>query len=385
MPHNGSHIGKITGVVEYLDGILYEHVNQLLLMVDGYDLWFQLPLPVLHARFRGVGRRLADATADRYGGDVVEREGLFQQVIFSADKTCGPGHQQLESVACYGQPPSPMRADLYGDDTDVRDEPTRLPLHMRPAFLNSGFIVGTVEAMKRLMLRAKEKSEGSEGFKGSDQRVFNEIFGEQEYVRELLRQRHRGLGRKVVDGVKGVLGMREGWITDAHPSHKPAGVALNDGKGPYEYGIGLDYGLELVQSMVLSEFDGRFLTFGNEEEVMEVLSSSGLPVPPRVDGLPADIADEASLGVDWLTQGLYTNMWTGSVPLAIHMNGMKAMRKTLWGQMWYNANAREMLRQREGKIAKTPAGETLSWSEVCGMYESELFGGGTQLDIEAVR
>lgn len=276
----------------------------------------------------------------------------------------------MDQVACYGQPDSPVRQDLYGTDTDIRDESTRLPLHVRPSFLNSGFVAGPVHAMKSLMLRAKQKADENENHEGRDQHVFNEIFGEQEYFRELQRQRYRSAFQKVSDAFWRVLGLSDSLLTDAHPSHAPANVT--DEYGPYEYGIGLDYGLELVHSVVFSEFDGRLLTYGQQQAVAETLSGAGMPDPPRVHDLPADVANDTS-GVDWWQQPLWTNVWTGSVPITIHMNGFKSMRQSLWDQMWFFKTSRERIWLKRDKVALKPDGEPLSWDDVCQQYESEIF------------
>ena len=368
---NGSHIGKITGTLDFINKLGEEKLDQLMLLVDGYDLWFQLPPSVLHSRFRSVGRQLFNLTETKVGRKTVEKARISQSIIFSAEKDCGPGAGQVDEVACYGQPDSPLRPDLYGDDTDVRDPKTHLPLHKRPSFLCSGFIAGPIRNMKALMERAKQKADEKEAMHGgSDQRVFNEIFGEQEYWREMQRQHHRSIFRKAADAVEGILGMSGALITDAHASHRPANVT--DAYGPYEFGIGLDYGLELVQSMVFSEFDGRFLTYNQEQATNDVLSGAGMPSPPRVHGLPKDVIDDDG-GFKWGEQPLYTNVWTGSIPLAVHLNGIKNMRQGIWDQMWFYPTAKVQLQLKKNKVAQDTDGRALSWTDICQQYEAEIF------------
>ena len=357
-------------MLDYLDGFASEKHDQLVCMVDGYDLWFQLPPSVLHSRFRSIGRSLYNRTVEKLGEKTTEAEQISQSIIFGAQKNCGPSKAQADEVACYGQPESPLREDLYGPDTDVRDATTHLPLHMRPSFVNSGLVVGSIGAMKALMERAKQKAEECEDHQGSDQYIFNEIFGEQEYWREVMRQRHRPWHHKAGDVLKSVLGMSDTLITDAHPSHKSANVT--DDAGPYEFGIGLDYALELTQAAVLSEFDGRFLVYGDHATTQETLSGEGLPSPPRVSDLPADILEDKS-GVEWAQMPLYTNVYTASIPITIHLNGMKNMRQGIWDQVWFFSSAKEHVREKGEVIAKDPQGNVFSWAELCQPFESEVF------------
>lgn len=280
-----------------------------------------------------------------------------------------------------GAPEPPTRKDLYGEMTDKRPYPSRHPgIYMRPAFLNSGFLIGTVGTMRSLMERAMQKvEEGEDRFAGSDQYIFNEVFGEQQYWRELQRQRYRTMIERLTDGFKKILGAHTLLMTDPHPTHKPAEVTADAGDGTiYEFGLGLDYGLELTQAMVMSEHDGRFIVYGDPDKTQQVLREANTPTAPRIQDLPIDLAnDTATSGTDWARRPLYTNLYTASVPVTIHLNGdsAKHMRETLWEDMWFipTAKARFQNLDKPITIARDVKENDLYWQDLCEQYQSELF------------
>lgn len=373
---NGSHIAKITGALDYIktiDKLDENSHDHLILMIDGYDLWFQLPPSVLYRRYRNIGQQLYNWTRDTLGASAVEAEHISQSVIFPAEKNCAPFKKQRTEIGCYGMPEPPLREDLYGESTDTRDIDKETAVSMRPAFINAGFVLGDVGSMKALMQRSQEKADEDEDHLGSDQYIFNEVFGQQQFWRELQRQRHRSGLREALDGFQWMMGTAPALMTDPHPFHEPANVTTSNGL--WEFGIGLDYNLELSQTAVHSEFEGRFLTYGDPKSVEEILSGPDTPKPIRVQGLPADIAEDAA-GAEWLNRPLYTNVHHGSVPMTIHMNGFKEMRQAIWGSMWFFKNAREMLHHRgdQGRrIARSPDGEFLMWADVCEQFEDGIF------------
>lgn len=275
-------------------------------------------------------------------------------------------------------PEALTRKDLYGNLTDVRMYPSlHLSGRMRPMFINAGFVIGTVGTMKPLLERAREKVivDGID-HRGSDQYVFQEVFGQQQYWRELRRQYHRSIIQKVLDVYKQTLGTLA-LMTDPHPFHKPANVTARKGdKSRFEYSMGLDYNLELSQARSHADEDGVFVVYADEAGKQQTLRGPDMPVPPRVQKLPADIANDISLpDIDWAQQFLYTNVYTSAVPVTLHFNGDKGKRKTVWKEMWFFGTARERFfatRQNPG-IAKDPEGNVLRWNDICQQFEEKIF------------
>ena len=159
-------------------------------------------------------------------------------------------------------PASPLPDDLYGANTDTimgRNKYTSL----KQRYLNSGYAIGPVADMRRLWRRAQEKVDslkehpdwdnGSHGadfmYHGSDQSIFNQILGEQEFQREVMRRRHRTPD----DVAKGIAEdplptWIEGTLVDdpINPSFTHEPMEAKEGR-PDEFGTGLDYFSELGQ------------------------------------------------------------------------------------------------------------------------------------------
>lgn len=53
----GSHLAKIPGVLRYLSDLGPENDNDLIVVIDGYDVWFQLTPGMLLARFHDINQR----------------------------------------------------------------------------------------------------------------------------------------------------------------------------------------------------------------------------------------------------------------------------------------------------------------------------------------
>lgn len=223
------------------------------------DIWFQLRPEVLVSRYHSINHAANERLRERLGR-AVDIEEIDQTIIFGAGKRCAPN--QVHSRACYPIPASPLPDDLYGANTDTimgRNKITSL----KQRYLNSGYVIGPVSDMRRLWRRAQEivKSlsdhpewdNGSHGsdfmYHGSDQSVFNIIFGEQEFQREIMRRRHRTADDEAKGIAKDPLPTRiEGTLVDdpINPSFTHEPMEAKDGK-PDEYGIGLDYFSELGQ------------------------------------------------------------------------------------------------------------------------------------------
>lgn len=128
------------------------------------------------------------------GDEAAKAEDISQKVIFSSQKRCWP--KEADSPSCYAVPESSLRPDVYGPDTDNDVDDEKNPyLRYRQRFLNLGMAMGPVGALRAIFQRALEKTkEKGVGF-GSDQGIFAEIFGEQEFQRHCIAKRYRRASR----------------------------------------------------------------------------------------------------------------------------------------------------------------------------------------------
>ena len=377
VPNNGTHLAKITGVLKYLESRQPEIDRGLVVIVDGYDTWFQLRPEVLAARYGSTIRSLKDLMTARSGSRAIARESLTQSIIFAADKICGPNKGQESTVLCYAQPESPLPKDTYGEGTDVLDSKEKLPLKFRPRYLNSGFIAGPARELRTLFRQAQSKIHTT-NHNGSDQHIFNEIYGEQEYQRAVMRYRLETTLDLISGLFRDIRGLSNPSVLDRDPSHIP--MKWHEGH-PLDFGMGLDYWLQLSQTAVLSEWDGRYLTYNGSHDVDGAESPRDLQIPEDVLDSPKPYVALSKGGgppanESWTEVPLYTNIWTGSIPVSIHMNGFKTMREAIWQDMWYQKQMRELLQGRAdsaevGAFADT--GEWLSWNTLCSGTEGEVF------------
>ncbi|KAF7195274.1 hypothetical protein HII31_03480 [Pseudocercospora fuligena] len=402
----GSHIAKIYGVRDYLQGLDAASDDDLLLVIDAYDVWFQLPPEILISRYHAINAAANRRLAARLG-NAAEVERITQSIIFGASKRCTPN--QLQTVACYPIPDSPVPKDMYGSNTD-----TTLGRNMfssfRPRFLCAGWMIGRVADMRRMFQRASEKTESTgvdewdNGsllsdllYSGSDQSIFNTLLGEQEFQREVMRRRHltwpqRLQGQSKVKGTR-IDGVEIEDLLNPSFVHQP--MEHKDGR-PDEFGIGVDYFSELVQQTINSDGDLHYLRHGENVSAQLQNRHQMFDCSYKVDGtMPQDIQSSIPpvSGVKWEEVPLLTNLCFNSIPVMIHHNGAKVDRILKWEDTWMQPYASLLLDKIQGfagsekhSTSETPTngaflpdGTHLSWRELCPeQYDWELFRGTVQ-------
>lgn len=141
--------GKKLGIPEVV------RTDAYVLIIDGFDVWFQLPPQILLARYTNLTYSSAENPA----------------VVFGADKECWPNPQ--DSPACINIPNSTLPKDAYGPDTD------KDPWHYksRPRYLNSGTVLGRVDAARSIYDAALQLVIASKDV-WSDQGILADIFGQ---------------------------------------------------------------------------------------------------------------------------------------------------------------------------------------------------------------
>ncbi|RYP22673.1 hypothetical protein DL765_001523 [Monosporascus sp. GIB2] len=414
----GSHMAKVSGVLDYLNSLSSKQDDELVLMMDAYDIHLQLPKSVLTSRYYST-REAAQRRLVEYAGHKTVDDGNLQQlVVFGAGKRCAPNWPH--TVACYAIPNSPLPEDLYGGNTDTSMGHTHWS-SVRQRFLNSGYVLGPVGAMRRIFAEAwKEIKEWPETdpfddgqrfsanvYRGSDQSVFAAMYGRQEWVREKFRLKHAPPGTK--PRTSKVFGTFVDNALSPSFTHEPFDPDLSKGN-PYEFGIYLDFWSELGHQTINSDWDARWVTYDKQKPVDEQVGFRSVwDCPTKVpDVLPDDIlssrlpaellngtssSDEPS---PWLTRPLYTHLCLSQIPVFRHMNGPKEHREIDWPMIWYQPKARAMLKDLKellGEPAKktwqehkanstlliaggawTDKGELLKWEQLCPSdYDKEIF------------
>lgn len=396
-------------MLEWLDNSPDVAGDELVLMMDAYgpcllfhgnsnecsqgaDIWFQLRREVFIARYHAINAAANERIRKRLGR-AADVEGLRQTIVFGAGKRCAPN--QVHTVACYPIPESPLPEDLYGENTDTimgRNKYTSL----RQRYLNSGYIIGPKVDMRKMFARAWDKVQattdhmdfdnGSGGsdfmYHGSDQSIFNDMLGEQEFQREVMRRRHLTWADKARGrGGKPKQTYIEGTLVDdpLNPSFHHQVMEWKDGK-PDEFSMGLDYFSDLGQQTVNAEDDARYIIYGGNIQEQTSSNRHTFDCPSRVTGvLPADILAGSPMlddkPAEWRDQPLYTNMCLNVIPAMMHHNGDKGAREYAWAGMWVQPHARNVVAMMEGSpAAHIAGGADMGWSELCpAEFDGEIF------------
>ena len=352
---SSSMMAKITGGLAYLERLYSDRDKDLVLIVDGFDLWFQLSPQILVDRYHAINAAAEKRIRNQTGQEAMEQGHIAQKIIFAAQKRCWPG--AADHVSCTAVPESQLPMDIYGPDTDIPSGDEKNPyLRIRQRFLNAGFVMGPVKEMRALFERAQEKADADPEQYGQDQSVFASIWGEQEKQRSTLKDAVASASAGKTSPLKRDF--------------------LSSREIDYEFGIGLDYESALSMPTVFSEYDSQWVTFSNETTI-KMANKEDQITHPRAKELQTDIAADklpfymlagaaphtepklwlhGSSSTKWEHVPLYTNLWTGITPAIIHHNAhrdnLKSLRETTWDRMWFQPFARTLL---DAKMAQ-PAG-----------------------------
>lgn len=381
-----SHLAKITGPLRYLEELSPSKDDDLVLMVDGYDVIFQFGPDVLLERYFSALSASEARLKGQLGAEFVQQHNVHNTIVFGPDKTCFPlDHQHPR---CWAIPSSPLPGDAFGPETDHDME------HHRPRWVNSGTIIGPVADMRELFRATWSKVEKTfdpeNGSRNSDQMYFADVFADQEYVRTLVRYGEAGLP----------------------PKEEKTRPDLGDGH-PTEFHIGLDYDSRMFQTCAGYEGFLSWTHFDQPAPFTDLETPTSQEIILQKDVLAsqkpfAAIIDDKTLrDRPWTDVSLGVNVVTGFAFPLLHFTSDKSLRDKWWPQMWFFPQLKRLMlaasKKRNDKIgsqkingvrwqkdmpyeskktggeANTGAwsdkGERLSWDLLCKEHEETLFNG----------
>ncbi|KPM38560.1 hypothetical protein AK830_g7971 [Neonectria ditissima] len=355
----GPYLGKISGTLDYLDRVTLPDASKgdglddedIVLVVDAYDVWFQLPPDVLLQRYHDTNKRANARLAQQWG--TPDGIPMKQTIVVSAQKRCFPTPKGGSNLHCDALPASDLPPGVYGAKTDTNAKNYHT---VRPRYVNSGSFMGPAGDMKRYFRRVKERMEKGLSqdlaFPG-DQGIFAEIFGEQEVWRQWRREDHKSAFGGLPDSEGAAFMQRD-----------------------YEFHVGLDYTQNLFLPTVYEEDDGVFVALDNKTVVERHSAKLGIS-PARLLGVPKDMVGSynpleelfssepgAGAGPGWGEMPVYADFYTTAVPVVLHHNawkhGLKERRVWWWDQTWFFPHLRPLLElhMRPGKLrplARLPA------------------------------
>lgn len=395
--YNGSesHLFKISETLAYLDDLPPSSDNDLVLVLDAYDIWLQLRPDVLIKRYytaiEKANNRLKEEGihSAEYGGAKVQ-----QSILFGPDKICWP--EDKRRAACWAVPESSLPADVFGPATDSWTVPNR------PRWLNSGTIMGPAKDMRDMFAATmdvvRRKFDDAYTLRNSDQYYFQEMWAEQEVGRLMLRD-----GKVDAPAIKEDL---YGILPDT-----PKGIRT-------EFHVAMDYESDVFQTAAAYTEYLIWMSFNHSTPFANQASSTMRRLdqmvlsdeilrshPPfKVGGADEDLPVAKS----WADMMLGTNMATQQAFPVWHMTGEKSYRTRWWPRMWFHPHAEALLVaakneagkwksgsrtvarvngvsyvdaavqmeeefSEDGLGARTDQGTFESWDKMCGQYERELF------------
>ncbi|KAL7947437.1 hypothetical protein V8C42DRAFT_363843 [Trichoderma barbatum] len=361
----GSHIAKLESLLavieqmlgpDEIDGGAYD--DDLAVLVDAYDTWFQLPPSVLIQRYHQLNNEANERLRKQWRAAQQNVASTFpvsppkQSIIVTTAKDCQPDRESGSDPHYDHWPLSPMPMDLYGEGTDkvlpLLFDPARKYKNIRPRCINSGMIMGTMGSLRQVLRRCKSKIETvarSGRQLWSDQALLGEVIGDQEMWREWMRElggSWDGSGSKYD-------------LSTLSPEVRVIAVKALVGER-FEFGIGLDYNFTTIPATCSAEEDGYFVKLDDKTAVREQSLKAGVPNGSRISSIPKELkdgnaaenADNHLSKIPWGKVPLYTDFFFGITPVGIHHNayisGLKSWRlENWWSMMWFFPRLRELV------------------------------------------
>ena len=367
---------RIGTILEYLSRRPHRADEDLVLILNGQNTWFQLRPETLLKRYYSINRRANDRLQKSLGRRTIWRGSIKQTVIFSAQDSC-TGHTP-DDAACYAVPESPL------SNAATRD--------LR--YGSTSTILGPVNQVRAIFQRASDKAQGRGQV--NFQAIFEEILGEQEFKREVERQKDLSMIQRTRHSFIKIFGFGKR-ITDAVPGRK---LMQEEANVQYEYGIGLDYANELSITLPQSQKHvvwHKHGVGGSSSQLPKDISTSMRPYwTPTGYGVPSNQSWEETL--------LLVDERTNSIPPMINFEwyepkeDVSLLQEREWKKIWQQPYAHKLYEEamtiprvplvsvvddsgvehtfwdHETRLdragAKTISGVWQSWLSTCGSAET---------------
>ncbi|KAJ4360610.1 uncharacterized protein N0V89_001176 [Didymosphaeria variabile] len=227
---------KLKGVLAYLEDRKVVKDNDLVMLVDGRETWFQLPSELMIRQYMNVVADANRRVQKEYG------KVFSQTIVFGAKKTC-----EGDDVACRHMPSSILPRDVYRTGEGMKETEELVPAK----YLDAETLMGPVNDLRVLFQTALLVLEQGKSQYRTVQSVMKTLFGEQMLARHIYKKENRPAALKMYDHVSGaLLGSKE--------QGKTSNVILQ-GDRQYEFSIGLDYTHALFQPLIECA-EGELLT-----------------------------------------------------------------------------------------------------------------------------
>ncbi|KAJ5446839.1 hypothetical protein N7445_001660 [Penicillium cf. griseofulvum] len=335
--------------MQYLDNLPTDSDDDLVLIVDSYDVVFQLPADVLIQRYFDVIEAANARIAAQFGQDSVDslsgENSPRQTILFGSDKVCWPDIEGRP--ACWAVPEDVgIPVGAFGPVDGGMDG-------NMPRWLNSGTIIGPVGNMREFFAATLERIEATYNaqnkFGESDQMYMADIWGEQEFWRSVDIHNHN-FHDDVDPNTLAPDGKPDLIIPTKVPGQKT------------EFHIGMDYESGLFQTRAGNDRFVQYIAFNQTTSdgtasaliTQNVVESSNF-VPYHID-MPANVISSLVPRLSAISDVLEadpkdiitdirlgTNLVTKTIYGLFHCAGDKSPLNHLWYQQWFQRYARPLL------------------------------------------
>ncbi|RFU78876.1 hypothetical protein TARUN_3357 [Trichoderma arundinaceum] len=180
-----THLAKLRSMERYFNSLPPEEDDDLVIIVDGYDILIQLPPEIMVERYFQLAERADAHLAQRFDISVGElhRRGLRQTIFLGPDKICWP--IDPHAPRCWAAPESPIPPTAWGSDMG-----DNAMFYSDPRWLNSGTIMAPIGDIRKYIAATMDEIRATHDpayeFRESDQYYLANVWARQEYWRSRM-------------------------------------------------------------------------------------------------------------------------------------------------------------------------------------------------------
>ncbi|PHH88253.1 hypothetical protein CDD83_7781 [Cordyceps sp. RAO-2017] len=353
-----THLAKLRAIQRYLHLLPLHENDDLVLIVDGYDIIHQLPAEIIIERYFDIANKADAHLAARFNTSKAEahRRNLRQTIFWGPDKICFPFDPRASR--CWAAPASPLDPHAFGPLEGNGDM-----VFNDPRWLNSGTVIGPIADMRRFIDAAIDEIAATfdDNFelRNSDQFYVANVWARQEYWRAKLAAH----GAEVPGGPEDRIipdKRADTQDTELHATIEYES-AIFQTKAGYEPFLGrLQFGQGRLKAMVDVDVlnkgpDFRPYSISMPSNVRAALTKLYSAIPEAHDGTTVQQwLRSVSLGVNFVTKHIY-GLW--------HCTGPKDSFDAEYQLQWWFPFTASLLR---AAVKSSLAGDLISERPIDG-------------------
>lgn len=404
-----THLAKVRTVLNYLQGLPSEADDDLVLMIDSYDVVFQYSPDVLIDRYFALTKSASTKIASRFGVDAPDGlngdDSPRLSIVFGPEKVCFPPDEKR--IGCWAAPENidlPNGAFGAPADGGFQNNP--------PRWLNSGTIMGPVGDMRRMFKATldliNETYDPNHEYPDSDQRFLSDLWGAQEYWRSVNEKNLYFHGD--VDPLS-IIPEGERVVPMVQPEHSEYHMGVDHRSSLFQTRVGSDHVLDFLKYSETSEVD-KFAWVDRNVGNSDTFKKFKIMLPVNLESSVERVLKSISGAVEGLPNiteiSFHSNLVTKHVYGLFHCIGDKDYIDDLWSKLWFYKWIRPLFEAgvdalkkeetiavadgrawkpartipRDSKLTGVEAygawadtdGGWLPWQDLCGEFEEEVFG-----------